>query len=292
MISKLRFTGLGVILSFSLLTATLYAAGVTRISYGAANPTNCVAGNINIKTAATAGLYWCSTPGSPGVWTAVGGSGGTPGGSDKQIQYNNAGAFGGISPSTSGYVLTSTGVAGTPTFQAATSGALVLVEQHAATGTAVNFTSCISSTYDDYLFRLVSVIPTVDDSINVRYSTNAGVSWITTGTYYWGGVGATNASAVAWMVGSGDTKFELASSVESTTEGLSGGFTISGPAIGSNRRQGAWNVTTAAPTNIGGMQAWGVNTGTTAINAVQFIPNTNGTNTFAAGNIRCYGIAK
>jgi hypothetical protein len=40
-----------------------------------------------------------------------GGGGGTPGGSDKDIQYNNAGSFGGISPSTSGNLMTSNGTA-------------------------------------------------------------------------------------------------------------------------------------------------------------------------------------
>lgn len=54
---------------------TLDAAGVTRISFGTALPTNCVAGNVFVKTSATTGVYWCSTPGSPGTWTAVGGGG-------------------------------------------------------------------------------------------------------------------------------------------------------------------------------------------------------------------------
>lgn len=40
-----------------------------------------------------------------------GGGAGTPGGSDKDIQYNNAGSFGGISPSTSGNLMTSNGTA-------------------------------------------------------------------------------------------------------------------------------------------------------------------------------------
>lgn len=59
-----------------------------------------------------------------------GGGAGTPGGSDKDIQYNNAGSFGGISPSTSGNLMTSNGTAWAstaPSFAASvvTSGTLV-----------------------------------------------------------------------------------------------------------------------------------------------------------------------
>jgi len=44
--------------------------------------------------------------------------GATPGGSDTQIQYNNAGAFGGVSNGTAGHVLTSNGAGVVPSFQA------------------------------------------------------------------------------------------------------------------------------------------------------------------------------
>lgn len=51
-----------------------------------------------------------------------GGGGGTPGGSDKQIQYNNTGAFGGISNGSAGQVLTSNGAGSAPSFQAVAGG--------------------------------------------------------------------------------------------------------------------------------------------------------------------------
>lgn len=46
-----------------------------------------------------------------------GGAGGTPGGSDGQVQYNNDGSFGGIGEGTSGQVLTSNGAGMAPSFQ-------------------------------------------------------------------------------------------------------------------------------------------------------------------------------
>jgi hypothetical protein len=48
---------------------------------------------------------------------AVGGATGTPGGTTGQVQYNDAGAFGGIAEGTAGEVLTSNGVGVPPSFQ-------------------------------------------------------------------------------------------------------------------------------------------------------------------------------
>jgi hypothetical protein len=44
----------------------------------------------------------------------------TPGGSSTQVQFNNSGAFGGITNATSGFILTSNGTTTTPSFQANT----------------------------------------------------------------------------------------------------------------------------------------------------------------------------
>jgi hypothetical protein len=65
------------LITLALLFAIAATAGITRISSGSATPTNCVAGNLFIKTSATVGLYYCSTPGSPGTWTQVGAGSGT-----------------------------------------------------------------------------------------------------------------------------------------------------------------------------------------------------------------------
>jgi len=63
---------------------------------------------------------------SPTVFAQVNGcgpngcSGGTPGGSSNQVQYNSAGAFGGLTNGASGTVLTSNGPSALPSFQAVT----------------------------------------------------------------------------------------------------------------------------------------------------------------------------
>jgi hypothetical protein len=59
--------------------------------------------------------YVIVDPSTTSVITAVG-----PAGSDAQIQFNNSGAFGGITNTTAGFILTSNGTTSTPSFQANT----------------------------------------------------------------------------------------------------------------------------------------------------------------------------
>ena len=57
--------------------------------------------------------YVIVDPATTSVIAAVG-----PAGSDTQIQFNNSGAFGGITNTTAGFILTSNGTTSTPSFQA------------------------------------------------------------------------------------------------------------------------------------------------------------------------------
>lgn len=83
----------------------------------------------------------------PGVEGGSGGGGGTPGGTTGQIQYNNAGAFGGIAEGTAAQVLISAGAGLPPAF-----GAVVLptvvTGAHQFSG-AVTFNSTME-TDDDF----------------------------------------------------------------------------------------------------------------------------------------------
>ena len=63
--------------------------GRLKLANRTALPSTCATGELAILNGAE---YICS---APNTWTAVGGSGGTPGGSDTQIQFNDGGSFGG-----------------------------------------------------------------------------------------------------------------------------------------------------------------------------------------------------
>jgi len=77
------------------------AAGAFPVTVQSSNSTT-AAWTLTLPVDAGTNTYVLTTNGS-GVtsWAAPGGGGGTPGGSDTQIQYNNAGAFGGITGATS-----------------------------------------------------------------------------------------------------------------------------------------------------------------------------------------------
>jgi hypothetical protein len=79
---------------FANLPSAASSTGLTYLVTDAVSASSCAAGGGTVTPAQ------CWSNGI--VWTAIGGGGGggTPGGSDGQVQYNNSGAFGGIS---SGY---------------------------------------------------------------------------------------------------------------------------------------------------------------------------------------------
>jgi hypothetical protein len=90
-----------VIINNSGATATISSGGSTTVSIGT--------GSKN---------YVIVDPATTSVISAVPAA--TPGGSNTFVQFNNNGAFGGISNTTAGFILTSNGSTSTPSFQANT----------------------------------------------------------------------------------------------------------------------------------------------------------------------------
>jgi len=90
-----------VVINNSGATATISSGGATTVSIAT--------GSKN---------YVIVNPATTSVIAAIPDT--TPGGSNTQIQFNNNGAFGGITNTTSGFILTSNGSATTPSFQANT----------------------------------------------------------------------------------------------------------------------------------------------------------------------------
>lgn len=92
-------------------------------------------------------------------------------------------AISSISPGASGTVLKSQGASANPIYasQAAVGGSLVYITQQTANvSTSLDFTSNITSTYKNYLFRIYNVVSSLNNStVSIRFSTNNGSSFIT-----------------------------------------------------------------------------------------------------------------
>lgn len=174
-------------------------------------------------------------------------------------------------------------------------GALVLLEQHAASGSAtLDFTTGITSTYDTYLIEVVNLISANDNvCLLAQLSTDGGVTWDSTSSDYIGGSHYTRMDAGGAGDNSGQTSFAgayLSNSYTNAQPGLSGNihfynsssaayrqftYAIQGPGQGGG---GYYSQTGGA--------IWKNTTQATALR-IQF---DNGN--IASGTVRLYGIAK
>lgn len=194
---------------------------------------------------------------------------------------------------TTGQVLT--GVTGADPVWAtpAASGALVLLEQHTAAASAsLDFTTGITSTYDSYVMQLINILPaSAAQNLQFRVSTDAGVSYDTTGAYYGAldinpntgasGVTQTNAATAGVVFPAVDNT--------ASSGGVSGEVRLFNPLSAAIRKHATVHVLGSRAADVAvatGIIVWNT---ITAVNAIRFL--------FASGNItsgtiRLYGVAK
>lgn len=177
------------------------------------------------------------------------------------------------------------------------SGSLVLLEQHtiSSSTSSMNFTSCISATYDTYLVELLYFVPVTNgDSLFMRVSTDGGVTWDSTAGHYnyenWQfQTGFNN------IVGStSDTKMQFGGGVSGTTS--NGGISISlklYDPLNTTHFKSVLMLQASRPVSSDGNPYAGQGMGsylqTGAYNAFQFLFSTGN---IASGTARCYGISK
>ncbi len=177
-------------------------------------------------------------------------------------------------------------------------GGLVLLEQHTASSSAsLDFTTCLSSTYDDYQIEVVNLIPgTAGDSITWLASTNGGSTYDSGANYSWinnryvPGSGASPGGAGKnYILIDGDG---LAAGLATTnTWGLNGTYWLRNPSSSVLYKRIDSNVVSFFEQ--GGARVYALVSGAyeiaTAVNAFRVIPITGN---IASGTVRCYGIAK
>lgn len=174
-------------------------------------------------------------------------------------------------------------------------GGLVLLEQHTAAASAtLDFTACISATYDEYIIEIVGLVPATDgQNFLMRMSTNGGSTYDASGIYSW----AAQSSNRFGQANSGNDGTATAIQMNHSaldniaTHGINGTIRLFSPG------------STTLYTSIRGMDAHLASDGTTiesgnssgfyrsltAVDAFRFLMTAGN---FASGTIRVYGVEK
>lgn len=172
-------------------------------------------------------------------------------------------------------------------------GALILLEQHTASGSAsLNFTASISSTYDDYIIKFISVVPaTATQSLLWRVSTNGGSSYDASSNYYSSGIYVASGGATGSIFSSATTSATVFTNIVDTASfgGVSGQANLFNPLSATDRKNATVDVYAAQASFVyrsSGFLTW---VSTTAVDAFQFF---FASGNIASGTIRVYGVMK
>jgi hypothetical protein len=185
----------------------------------------------------------------------------------------------------------------TVALSAASTPALILLDTKTASASAtLDFTSSINSTYDEYVFELVDLVPATNAvQLLMRTSTNAGSSFDAGANDYAYGLtvlaSTTGATAVV-SSGAGASSIALTTTGaigNASTDSVSGRVTIYGPSGASRYKKIL--VQTMANTAADGYTATGCAYRVAAadIDAVRFLMSSGN---IASGAIRMYGVRK
>jgi hypothetical protein len=170
------------------------------------------------------------------------------------------------------------------------SGSFVLVEEHTASSSAeLDFTTCFTSTYDDYQVEVVNLVPASNGVFfGIQFSTNGGSTYDSGTNYTWSGLRFTSsASALAGSNAQGSIIITGGSVVNTGTSiGLVGTIHMYDPLNGSLALQ----VSGQSSTNDGNVYA-GFYVGSynvvAAVNAFRVLTSSGN---IASGTVRCYGL--
>lgn len=169
---------------------------------------------------------------------------------------------------------------------------MILLEQYtASSSSALNFTSCLSSTYDTYKITFTAIKTSSNGVyVGIQVSTDGGSSYVTSASYvyriiYWNTASAqdNNASATNMRL------FQATATAASPN--LNAEVTYYNP-LGSSGYKSftvMGSTLTDSGTVAAGMLGTGYYAAETAVNAFRVIPESG---TLASGTVRCYGLAK
>jgi len=173
------------------------------------------------------------------------------------------------------------------------SGMTLISAQTASSSAQIDFTTGIDGTYDEYLFVITGLVPATDNTdLWIRFSENAGSSYVSTSSYAYNFVYSAGAAAPSATGSSGsDTKIVVIGGLgNSTGEVFQGDIRLFTP-TSSKYKLMKWNVVMhgqvpSLVTVDGGSVYFG---STNTINAVRFLMSSGN---ISAGTFRLYGVRK
>lgn len=175
----------------------------------------------------------------------------------------------------------------------------VLIEQHSANNTSpdLDFTSCITSTYDTYQLEFINLVPaTAAATFWIRVSTDGGMTYDTGNNYGYAGFRA-GAGAVSGVGAAGNPASKIdtgggSSGVTNTAGagGMGGTVKFFNPLGGAADTRFTWDATFDDGSNPIYTAGNGAYQTTTAVNAIRITTSTG--NNITSGTVRCYGLAK
>ncbi len=196
---------------------------------------------------------------------------------------------GALTDNTGGSVTITTGGGG---------GGLVLLEQHTASNSAtLDFTTCITATYDEYMIELLGIVPATNGAImTLRCSTDGGANYDTSGIYDYGELHIQWAGSASSYGASNGTSIPIfndgagSALLNTATPALVATIRLFDPLNATNYKyllaQGNGVYTSG---NRYQFTSSGVYRSATAVDAIRFLMSSGN---IASGTIRVYGIAK
>jgi hypothetical protein len=173
-------------------------------------------------------------------------------------------------------------------------GGIVLLEQHTAAASAsLDFTTGITSEYDDYMIEIVSLLPATNAAIPyLRVSTNRGSSYDAGANYGWEVFNTAFASTSGGAAGSNTaTQIQLFNGGQSSSYPMSMSLRFFDPLNASYRKNLSGSgvlMFSTGPNNYLVVVAATYNL-TSAVDAFQLLYSTGN---IASGTVRLYGLAR